>query len=49
MLKAIAFPASMTLSMPFWLLKGQPWKAQAVLIGGTVGLLVAISYLATFI
>ena len=49
MLKAIAFPASMTLSMPFWLLKGQPWKAQVVLVGGTVGLLVAISYIATLI
>ena len=47
MLKALAFPASMTLSMPFWILKGQPWKAQAVLVGGTVALLVAVGYIST--
>jgi uncharacterized oligopeptide transporter (OPT) family protein len=35
--------------MPFWLLKGQPWKAQVVLVGGTVGLLVVITYIATLI
>ena len=29
MLKGVAFPVSLLLSMPFWILKGQPWKAQA--------------------
>lgn len=48
-LKGMAFPVSLLLSMPFWILKGQPWKAQVVLIGGTVGLLVVISYVATLI
>jgi hypothetical protein len=28
--------------MPFWLMKGQPWKAQVVIIGGTFALLVLI-------
>jgi hypothetical protein len=49
MLKGVAFPLSLLLSMPFWILKGQPWKAQVVIVGGTVGLLVVISYVATLI
>ena len=44
-----AFFASLVLSMPFWLLKGQPWRAQAVLVLGTLTFLVAISYLAFLI
>lgn len=48
-LKALAFPASMTLSMPFWLMKGQPWKAQVVIVGGTLVMLVAIGYVSTLI
>jgi hypothetical protein len=46
-LKSLAFPGSMILSLPFWMLKGQPWKAQAVLIGGTLLFLVLIGYLST--
>jgi hypothetical protein len=46
---SLAFSGSLTLSMPFWLMKGQPWKAQAVIIGGTLALLVAIAWLATLI
>ena len=34
------------LSMPFWLMKGQPWKAQCAIIGGTVLFLTVISYVA---
>jgi hypothetical protein len=45
----VAFMASMTLSLPFWLMKGQPWKAQAVIVGGTLTLLIAIAALAPFI
>jgi len=45
----VAFMGSMTISLPFWLMKGQPWKAQVVIVGGTLGFLVLISYLSMFI
>jgi len=48
-LKSLAFPGSLTLSMPFVFLKGQPWKAQLVLIGGTMALLVLAGYVASLI
>jgi hypothetical protein len=32
-LTSVAFPGSLTLSMPFWLMKEQPWKAQLVIVG----------------
>ncbi len=41
-LTGLAFPAALTLSMPFWLMKGQPWKAQVVIVGGTMALLLLI-------
>ena len=44
-----AFFAALVLSMPFWLLKGQPWRAQAVLVIGLVAFLTAISYIATLL
>ena len=47
MLKSLAFPVSFTLSMPWWLMKGSPWKAQAVIVGGTVVVLVVLSWVAT--
>lgn len=37
---------SLTLSLPFWLMKGQPWKAQVVIVGTTLFLLAASGYLA---
>ena len=43
----IAAPGALTLSMPFWLMKGQSLKAQLVIIGSTLFLLVSISYLAS--
>ena len=46
-LKGLAFPASFTLSMPWWLMKGSPWKAQAFIIGGTMFILVVLSWLTT--
>jgi hypothetical protein len=46
-LKGLAFAAPFTLSMPFWLMKGQPWKAQAAIIGGTMLMLVAAGLVAT--
>jgi hypothetical protein len=48
-LKSLAFPGSLTLSMPFVFLKGQPWKAQAVLIGGMLAVLTLIGYVASLI
>lgn len=44
-----SFPASLTLSMPFWMMKGLPWRVQAVIVGGTLVFLVAIGYLASLI
>lgn len=46
MLKAVATPGSILLSMPLWILKGQPWKAQVVVIGVALSLVVAASYAA---
>ena len=28
-------------------MKGQPWKAQAVIVGGTLAILIAIGFLST--
>ena len=46
-LKGLAFPVSFTLSMPWWLMKGSPWRAQAAIIGGTLLILVVLSWIAT--
>jgi hypothetical protein len=43
----MSFPVSLLLSMPFWLMKGQSWKAQAGLIGGMLMILVGLSCLAS--
>jgi hypothetical protein len=45
-LKTTAFPASLFLSMPFTWTKGQPWKAQAVVIGGSLAILSVLGWLA---
>ena len=47
MARSLAFPVSMAISMPFWMMKGQPRKAQWVIVGGIVAFLVVIGYLAT--
>ena len=36
----------LVLSMPFWMLKGQSWRAQVVLVGGVLLFLTATTYLA---
>jgi hypothetical protein len=46
-LKDVSFFAAFMLSMPFWLMKGQPWKAQAVIIIVTLSLIVGASVLAS--
>jgi len=38
----LAFPIAFTLSMPFWLMKGAPWRAQALIVGVTCALLLLI-------
>ena len=45
--KSLETPLSLLISMPFGLLKGQPWRAQAFVIGGTTFCLIAIAVLAT--
>jgi len=45
--KSLATPLSLLISMPFGLLKGQPWRAQTLVIGGTIFCLIAIAVLAT--
>ena len=47
MLKGIAFPVSMLVSMPFGIMKGQPWRAQVFVLGITLTLLVAIGFVST--
>ena len=46
---SLAFSASLMLSMPFWLMKGQSRKAQAVIVGGTLAFLIAIGWVATLL
>jgi len=46
-LKGLAFPASMLLSMPFYLTKSLSWRAQAILLGVPMVILIVISYVAT--
>jgi len=48
-LKSLAFPGSLMLSMPFTFLKGQPWKAQTAIVAGTLVLLAAAGYIASLI
>lgn len=48
-LKSLSFPVSVTISMPFGVLKGQPWRAQAAVLGATLLILVGAAYLATLI
>lgn len=42
---ANGYLVAMNISMPFWLMKGQPRKAQMVIIGGTTAILIAIAAL----
>jgi hypothetical protein len=46
-LKSLAFPVSFTLSMPWWLMKGTPWRARAFIIGVTLLILIAATFIAT--
>ena len=48
-LLSIAFFGSLTLSMPFWLTKGQPWKAQAVILGTTLVILAVSTVVASML
>jgi hypothetical protein len=44
-LTMMAFPGSLVISMPFTFLKGQPRKAQVVMVAGPLAVLVAIACL----
>ena len=44
-LKSFSLPASVTFSMPFWILKGQSRKAQAVFVCLTLAVAASILYL----
>lgn len=46
-LKSLAFAGPFMLSMPFWMMKGQPRRAQAVIIGGTLFIIAAAAVIAT--
>jgi hypothetical protein len=48
-LLSLSMPVSMSLSMPFWLMKDQPRKAQFVITAGTLLILAASGYLSTII
>ena len=45
--RMLAFPGSVLFSMPFGAMKGQPRRAQAVIIGGCTAILVLISVVAS--
>src|SRR5262245_45047044 len=47
--KSLAFLGPFVVSMPFWLMEGQPLKAQAAIIGVTLTILVASGYLSTLL
>ena len=46
---AAAFPVSVLLTMPFTFVKGQPWKAQCVLIGIPLAIVIILTWVATYI
>jgi len=43
-LRALVFPVSFTASMPFWLMKGAPWKIQLAIVAGTLAFLVLLNW-----
>ena len=43
------FLVALTLSLPFWLMKGQPRKAQAVIVGGTIAIVITLNIAAALI
>jgi len=46
LLKDNAFFVALLVSMPFWLMKGQPWKAQALIIALSLAIIVGANLLA---
>jgi hypothetical protein len=47
MSKSLAFPVSVLVSLPFGVMKGQPWRAQAAILFVTIALLVVIGFVST--
>ena len=48
-LVSLAYPVGMALSLPFGLLRDQPWRAQSVVIGITLGILVGSGWLSLYL
>jgi hypothetical protein len=46
---AAAFPVAVLLTMPFTFVKGQPWKAQGVLVGIPLAIVIVLTWVATYI
>lgn len=46
---SFGFPVSLVLAMPFTYLKGQPWKVQAVLVGGQIAILALTAWVTILI
>ena len=44
-LAGVAFPVALTLSMPFWLMKGQRRKVQAIVLVATTACLAVVGVL----
>ena len=42
--KSLSFPVSVLVSMPFGVMKGQPWRAQVFVLGITLAILIAIGF-----
>ena len=49
MLLNSGYAIAMALSLPFWMMKDQPRKAQAVIVGGTIAMLLLINTVAVLI
>jgi hypothetical protein len=45
-LLSAAFPVSVLISMPFTFVKGQPWKAQIVLVGIPIAIVIFLTWVA---
>jgi hypothetical protein len=46
---SLAFPVSLLVSMPFGVMKGQPPRAQALVLGVTFAILLAAGYISILI
>lgn len=45
-LKGLAFTGPFVIAMPFWAMRGQPWRAQAAITGITLAIVTVLAYVA---